>query len=217
MEGVAVHPWSGLGDCGTTPRRGSESTGSLWGVIRLGLGLGTGSQDVWIEERRVEPTPAPATMDDVSPGAVALLRNLRQISGLTWEELAIALTVSKRALHLWDNGQPVSQRHLKQLHRVAGMVRRLDQGNPVHLRHLLLKDLGGRNALTLLREGEFDQAERRLAAEQPIPRFAELPAGEFWKRIPGGVPLAGYSDVPEVQLNRERPLRVPKIPNLRKG
>lgn len=189
----------------------------IWGLLGRGLLLGTGSQKIMIQEQRAEPVQDRMVRDEpgLAPGHV--LRRLRRLTGLTWEELSIAMHVSKRSLHLWDAGQPLSQKHLAHLHRVAGLVDRLAKGNPVHMRNLLLKDLGGQNSLTLLREGQYELVERRLTGEKAFPSFTELPPAESRKRVPNGVSLAGYTNDDGSPVVPSRPLKGVKAPRLRKG
>ncbi len=146
-----------------------------------------------------------------------LLRRIRSLSWLSWEELSIPMRVSKRTLHLWSSGQPIRQDHLRHLHLVANLIDRLDKGNPVHLRGLLLKDLGGKNALTLLGEGQFTLVENQLAPGMPNPSFGEVPAEVFRKRMPRGVSLESYQENQEVRTVQEKVLNGVRPPKLRKG
>lgn len=217
MQLAATYPIGGFPFPSTAPERASEPIGTIWGIFARGFNVGTGSERIWIQEQRVEVVMAQKVCDETTLAPVYTLRKIRRISGLTWEELSIAMDVSKRTLHLWDAGQALSQKHLKHLHRVAGLMERLDKGNPVHLRNLLLKDLGDQNALTLLKEGQFKQVEMQIAVEKSYPSFSELPEKEFRKRIPRGVSLTVYQEDQKVQIVRGKPLMSIKAPKLRKG
>jgi len=218
MAPVAEYSLAGLNHSGTAPERPVEPIGNLWGIWARGLYAGTGSGRIWIQERRGEPVGAAMVCDETTLAPVYILRRTRRISGLTWEELASAMGVSKRTLHLWDAGQALSQKHLKHLHGVHGVLERLDNGNPVHLRNLLLWDLGGRNALVLLREQQFGQVEVVLKARMsPFPIFAELPAVELRKRIPQGVPLSSFDEHPPLKAMPEKAIKGVKAPRIKKG
>lgn len=217
MQTVATYPIGGITLPGTTASRAPEPVGRIWGLFSRGLNLGTGSARLCIREQRAEPARAQTICDEKTLAPVYILRRIRRLSGLTWEELSIAMNVSKRSLHLWDSGEAISQRHLKHLHLVAGLMDRLDKGNPVHLRNLLLKDLGGQNALTLLKEGQFALVETQLAPEKASPQFIELPAEEFRKRLPRGVSLVSYQESQDVRIVQGKALKGMKAPKLRKG
>lgn len=146
-----------------------------------------------------------------------LLRRIRSLSRLTWEELSIAMGVSTRALLLWNGGKAIRQGHLRHLQRVADLIDRLDKRDPVHLRGLLLKNLGGKNALTLLREGQFTHVEMQLTSEQSNSSFGELPTETFRKRIPRGVSLESYQESQEVVIVQGKALGGIKPPKARKG
>ena len=217
MQLAATYPISGFSLPSTAPERASEPVGTIWGIFARGFNIGTGSERIWIQEQRVEVVIAQKVCAGTSLAPVCTLRRIRRISGLTWEELSTAMDVSKRTLHLWDAGQALSQKHLQHLHRVAGLMERLDKGNPVHLRNLLLKDLGDQNALTLLKEGQFKQVEMQLGTEKAYPSFSELPEKDFRARIPRGVSLASYQEDQKVQIVRGKPLKSVKAPKPRKG
>jgi hypothetical protein len=84
---------------------------------------------------------------------------LRRLSGLTWEELATLLSVTRRSLHLWANGGPingVNERHVRDL---LMAVRALDRGTARENRGLLLAPLqSGGTISELLQAGHFEDA-----------------------------------------------------------
>ena len=215
MPAIADYPRTRMPE--TSPERPSAPIGRVWGLVLGDLAIGTGSQRIVIQEQRPEPALAREVCNQSMIVPEYVLRRLRMLSGLTWEELSIAMDVSKRALHLWDAGNPLKQKHLAHLHRVSGLVERLASGNPVHLRNLLLKDLGGTNGLTLLRERRYDLVERQLATERAFPVIHELPAGEFRKRLPSGVPISSYLESETMAPVQSKPLKAIKPPKLWKG
>ncbi len=187
--------------------------GRLFGVFSLMEGTGTSPLFIsrYREERkRQEPVPA-------FPSPIVLLRRIRSISGWTWEELATALGVSRRALHHWDAGGSLSRKHLERLHRLAGVLRGLDTGNPLQMRNLLMMDLGGTNALSLLGAERWSEVEnhpafRGIKVSMPLP----LPAGEFRKRKEKGTALESH-ETRTVEAQPDRPLPKVMIPKPRKG
>jgi hypothetical protein len=85
---------------------------------------------------------------------------LKRLSGLTWEELAALLSVTRRSLHFWANGGPINapnERHVRDLLRA---IRELDRGTARDNRALLLAPLrdGESSVGDLLRGRHFAEA-----------------------------------------------------------
>ena len=89
---------------------------------------------------------------------------IRRRSGLTWEELGELFEVSRRSVHHWANGRPMSAGHDRMIRRILAVVRKLDQGDQERTRALLLTvdECTGVSAFDLLRDGRFDEAMRRI-------------------------------------------------------
>jgi hypothetical protein len=84
---------------------------------------------------------------------------LRRLSGLTWEELATLLSVTRRSLHLWANGGPINSPNEKHVRDLLMAMRELDRGSARENRGVLLTPL--RDAGTvgdLLRGRHFEEA-----------------------------------------------------------
>lgn len=64
---------------------------------------------------------------------------LRRLSGLTWEELASLLSVSRRALHSWANGARLSSGNEHKLRRALAVVRANYRGSAADVRDYLLQ------------------------------------------------------------------------------
>ena len=63
---------------------------------------------------------------------------IRRRSGLTWAELGDLFDVSRRSVHHWANGKPVTASHERMIRRMLAAVRHLDRGDQVSTRALLL-------------------------------------------------------------------------------
>lgn len=85
---------------------------------------------------------------------------LRRLTGLTWEELATLLSVTRRSLHLWANGGPINTPNEKHVRDLLVAVRELDRGTARENRALLLAPLqgGGGTVGDLLRHRSFGDA-----------------------------------------------------------
>ena len=84
---------------------------------------------------------------------------LRRLSGLTWEDLADLLAVTRRSLHLWANGGPISTPNEKHVRGLLMVLRTLDRGTARENRSLMLapRSEGGTFA-DLLRDQRFEEA-----------------------------------------------------------
>ena len=66
------------------------------------------------------------------------LTRIHTISGLTWEEIAYLLGVSRRAVHNWLNGLKVSSKNARNLAELHRIIQKVDRGDPASTRaHLL--------------------------------------------------------------------------------
>ena len=106
---------------------------------------------------QIMPVPAQSTAEAIM--------EIRRRSGLTWEELGDLFDVSRRSVHHWANGKPVTTSHDRMIHRMLAAVRHLDRGDQASTRALLLAvDQGmGVSALDLLKHGRFDEVMGRVA------------------------------------------------------
>ncbi|MCH4190403.1 MAG: helix-turn-helix domain-containing protein [Bifidobacterium tibiigranuli] len=92
-----------------------------------------------------------ANEDDL-PNTGALIREVQERSGLTYQQLAKALGVSRRTLYLWANGGTMSAAHSESLARFDALVREHDAGEPSATRLALLRsDADGLSAFDRFR------------------------------------------------------------------
>jgi hypothetical protein len=84
---------------------------------------------------------------------------LRRLSGLTWEELASLLSVTRRSLHLWANGGPINSPNENHVRDLLTVMRELDRGTARENRGLLLAPLRDGGVVgDLLRGQHFEEA-----------------------------------------------------------
>ncbi len=96
---------------------------------------------------------APARMQ--SEAAIA---EIRRITGLTWGQIACVLDVTPRTLHLWASGGAMLRRNEERVHRLLGVLRRVDCGaSDVNRRNLTRPLADGSLPVDLLRAGDFDR------------------------------------------------------------
>jgi transcriptional regulator with XRE-family HTH domain len=137
---------------------------------------------------RLPPSPG-----EVPLSAAAAIHTVRRLSGLTWDELADLLTVSRRSLHHWANGRPVSAEHDRRLRQVLAALRRIDHGEAARNRDALLTaGADGRTIVDLLKEGRYAEACDRagLGSGRARPSLRPLsPEAEAARRPPPPVVL----------------------------
>ena len=84
---------------------------------------------------------------------------LRRFTGLTWEELAKLLSVTRRSLHLWANGHPINAQNETRLRDLMSTMRALDRGTARENRALLMSPRPAGGVFSdLLRDKRFDEA-----------------------------------------------------------
>jgi DNA-binding transcriptional regulator YiaG len=80
----------------------------------------------------------PGASVSIERSSAASIAALRQLSGLTWDQLARLLGVSRRAVHFWAEGRPMAPSHEEHLQRLLAVVHELHRGSPQANRALLL-------------------------------------------------------------------------------
>lgn len=104
------------------------------------------------------------------------LSELRRLSGLTWDQMAKLFNVSRRSLHFWASGQPLSRFNEEQLSRLLGTVRFIDQGSASLNRSLLFRADGDGNPLfDLLVAGKHEEL-KQIVGSRDAPRKPPLGA-----------------------------------------
>ena len=96
--------------------------------------------------------------DPPGPDTASLITELRNRSGLTWEQVASIFQVERRSVHFWASGRAMNASNAERLGRVMAALDRMDQGDPSLTRAFLLAPtVSGRIPLDLLREDELDE------------------------------------------------------------
>lgn len=134
----------------------------------------TGATFAWDLLAAMEMTTSGSTLPSTSSTEATqkALNELRKLSGLTWEQLAKLFNVSRRSLHFWASGQPLSRFNEENLNRLLDTIQYIDRGSASHNRSLLLRPSSdGRTLFDLLVAGEHKEVKRLLgpgnAPERP--------------------------------------------------
>lgn len=103
------------------------------------------------------------------------LSELRRLSGLTWEQLAEVIRVSRRTLHLWASGKPINATNEGHLRRLLATLRQADRGTAQANRAMLLTDRDGTIPIDLLVAGRYDEFLRLVGEGAGRRRMAMTP------------------------------------------
>lgn len=99
------------------------------------------------------------------------INQLKRLSGLTWDQLGRVFGVSRRSLHLWASGKPLSASNEERLHQVLETIKLIDRGTAGQNRSILLSVTGGVAPIDLLASGQYEEAVdaigRGSALERP--------------------------------------------------
>jgi transcriptional regulator with XRE-family HTH domain len=112
---------------------------------------------------------------------------LRRLSGLTWEQLAQLFNVSRRSLHFWASGQPLSRFNEEQLNRLLGTLQYIDRGSASLNRCLLLKpDDNGNPLFDLLVAGKYEEFKQIVGVGNAPQKFklGSLSEDAYTARMP---------------------------------
>lgn len=132
------------------------------------------------------------------------ISELRRLSGLTWEQLGELFDVSRRSVHFWASGKPLSVGNERRLMQILDVVRIADRGDARSTRAALFEVKDGRTAYALLAAGRFEEARAILGggARRPRPALAELSADAKAARKP--LPPEMLIDAQHDRVHRDR-------------
>jgi hypothetical protein len=125
--------------------------------------------DADVGSRLAKAAPRIATFAPVpaSPAARALTK-IKQASDLTTEALAPLVGVSRRTLHLWLAGGPISQRNEERLRELEEAISTIATATGSSCRERLMERIPGvPRVYDLLAEGRYDAAIARVTDASP--------------------------------------------------
>jgi len=132
------------------------------------------------------------------------ISELRRISGLTWEQLGELFDVSRRSVHFWASGKPLSSGNEPRLMQVLDIVRAGNRGDARSTRAALFEVREGTTAFALLAAGQFEEARVALGlgAARPKPALWKLSgAAETARKLP---PPEDLVDAQHDRIHRDR-------------
>jgi hypothetical protein len=130
----------------------------------------TGSLNVGLT---VSTSSNPAAFPSLPPLPAAMYE-IRRISGLTWDELAVIFGVNRRSLHYWANGGPVRPENALRIRCILYAMRQLNRRGATETRlTLLTPDTSGASPLDLFTQ---DRLDRAIAAFNATARVCAAPS-----------------------------------------
>lgn len=76
-----------------------------------------------------------------------IIAELKDASGLTWDQIGKLVGVSRRAVHNWVNGQVAKPAHIEALSGLLDNVRAMGNLKPFQIRRKLIETVGGTRPL----------------------------------------------------------------------
>lgn len=138
---------------------------------------------------------------------------LREVTGLTWEQLATVFEVSRRTVHLWDSGSVMNSQNEEKLARIFNAVKFFETSTATDTRRFLLTGFGGSIPLDLLKDGKFDEFEKSKAQFIQTPKKISLSDEEILARTPLSpeILIDAKNDRVHTEKRKRRAIKVKKI------
>lgn len=176
------------------PGTSSAEPTTLWEAYVREAGATASGPDWELKEHQAKREPE-ATRKAVS--------DLRRISGLTWEQVGQLFEVSRRSVHFWASGKPLSSTNEERLMRVLDVVRDADRGSARATRAALLDASDCTTPFDMLVAQRFEEARAALGrgAGRVVPALAELSAAAKAERTP--LPPEELFDAKSERVHRE--------------
>lgn len=115
------------------------------------------------------------------------IHEIKRLSGLTWEQLAKIFNVSRRSLHFWASGKPLSPFNEEHLRRLLATIRYINRGSAdINRSALLQPQQDSVIPLDLLVSGKYEEVKRSLGAGKVVenPKLKPLSPEAIASRMP---------------------------------
>ena len=137
---------------------------------------------------------------------------IRRRSGLTWEQLSELFNVSRRSIHYWANGKPLSSQHEKNVRNTLLAIRHVDNGNQRDTRNRLLSIDDGESIFDLLANQKYEDVYRLVvgtASDIASRNRISLSKDEWNRRRPPRPELLldALQDRPKISPDKARAVR----------
>jgi len=158
---------------GTLP---ASSTSSVVGPARSrfqSTSASSSPRGLVLDLSKPNTTSEPACAYEPTSQAIS---ELRRISGLTWEQLRKLFGVSRRSIHFWASGKPLSTANEKRLLTILNIVRKANRGDARSTKAALFEERDGEPAFDLLAAQKFCEASSLLGegSDSPVRERSRL-------------------------------------------
>lgn len=157
------------------------------------------AEDAWTQH-------VPWRRPDEPRWGAEVVTEIRQRSGLTWEQIARLVGVARRSLHLWAKGRSISAPNADRLRQVLALVRSVDTGDPKTTKDRLLTPSD--HGQSLFEAFTVERGTREARAKRRPPRLS--PEVRERRRAFSFVELLGEAEGDDVPPATGEPL--PAIP-----
>lgn len=173
----------------TSCEHGRRSFAGLVLVSILGSLVATGTTaGIFLDPSTFRPTSSKTDAGQIdTQGAeqVSAITELRRLSALTWEQIAVLFGVSRRAVHFWATGKPMAAAHDQHLQRTLNSIRTVDRGDGPSNRSALFAQTGsGIAAFDLLVQHQYEAFVALLGGPSGGPRTSTKPTRVSADRLP---------------------------------
>jgi hypothetical protein len=160
------------------------STPSSASLSLIGDAVGT---SIWVGEVSTAETPP------------EILMQIKDRSGLTWDQIARAMGVNRRSVHFWLNGRDLSAEKEERLHAFASIVRTLAGDSQRQTRSRLLDRTGGESVFDLV-IAEHDSEAAKLARTRAVSTHEAMLVSSVSRRISDQARAARRSPIEAADL-----------------
>lgn len=137
---------------------------------------------------------------------------LRRVAGLTWEQMAELLDVSRRSVHFWASGKPLNAANEARLLRILDVVRYADRGSAEATRSALLEPADGVTPFDLLSSERYEDAREQLGSGPGRPSRARTPLSAEARAARAPITPAQLVDAQHEPVKRHRRGRAANTP-----
>jgi DNA-binding transcriptional regulator YiaG len=165
-----------------------------------------------VEKQTASNTPITYSLPLTTDSSQATVNELKQLSGLTWEQLAKIFNVSRRSLHFWASGKPISPFNEEHLRRLLATIRYINRGSAdINRSALLQPQQGSTIPLDLLIAGKYEEVKRLLGAGKTVEKSVLKPLSPeaIASRIPPRPEdlVGALNDTIHKEVGRSRPAK----------
>jgi len=129
------------------------------GITSSSTPLYQGQRNLQDQTTAGDPVESPETVEETR----SAIHELRKLSGLTWDQLAKLFNLTRRSLHFWASGKPLSAHSEQALWRMLGTIQFINRGSASQNRQALFQPIqDGTIPFDLLVTGQHERVREIL-------------------------------------------------------